>query len=255
MRVLISILSCALILAIAECLFAGSISTDLPVSALPVMSLRQDQLSRIPILIHNESSDLIVLAIDDSGLRNIEVMISRDGQVVLDIEAMRTDPRTSPRRQLLPGEQVMLTLNLGNHCDVASMQAGTYRVTGTIWDLQADGHVPLPTVGKVDFMIQLSRPATTQSVTTSPAASQPATTQSVQSMEPILRAIVIAYIRKTNPEQAERLDEVQGVFDDQGTQWRFYFDNSPKDFPMLVGPTGYYIDKATMEVVQVAGGQ
>ena len=114
---------------------AGSRQFERSDVILPVVTVERSQIGQLPVCITNPTNDVITIAVDESGLRNVEVLVSRGERTLTQVEASRTSPDTAPRIQIQSGGHQAANINLGDLFGREQLVPGTYRVVMTLTPL------------------------------------------------------------------------------------------------------------------------
>lgn len=110
-------------------------------SVLPVTKLKTSELTQVPICVVNNTDRPIQVALDQSGLRSVDVRVERDGKILSELEAIRTDIASVPKRDVRPGDSLLTTLNLTERFGARQLSPGVYVVSVMI---RSVGEAPKP---------------------------------------------------------------------------------------------------------------
>ena len=122
---------------------------------LPIVVAHAKDLTQLAICVVNRSDEALELAIDDSGIRNVEVEVFGDGKRLMDVEAQRTDPARVPRVSLDGNMMKVVSLNLGNFAAIENLPPGRYHVRIRLTQLDEERAVTRLKTPLAEFLLEL----------------------------------------------------------------------------------------------------
>ena len=115
-------------------------NVDQEIRALPVVICRDNELGKLPIHLTNDSTSDFVLAIDESGLRNIRVRMWSDESLLTKDTGLRPSPKSAPKVLMRPGDSKTATINLFDFYSSERLVPGNYRIAIKVFDVDHPEH-------------------------------------------------------------------------------------------------------------------